>query len=92
MIFTDCDLKRFKLWTYDYFATDKFYCRTYEIIALLSRLEAAEHVIDRLSKCQGQHPSSEDDETYCESCGNVGWYCNSWIGPAISAWRKSKGE
>jgi len=47
MIFTDCDLKRFKLWTYDYFATDKFYCRTYEIIALLSRLEAAEEIVNR---------------------------------------------
>ncbi len=50
--FTDSDLKRFSQWAFDCWETDKFYCRTHEIEALLARLEAAENYIAHTARFQ----------------------------------------
>lgn len=68
IIFTDEDLKRFKIWTDDCFDTDKFDCRTSEMVALLDRLEAAERVCNHIK--ENGFPKSLRDKAYD--------YMNAW--------------
>lgn len=74
--FTDKDLKRFKSWIDDCYESDKFYCRTSEIEALIARMEAAELCLEipHMKHTEG------NDDMECTFCSRY------------KAWRKVTGK
>ena len=66
-VFSDEDIRRFEDWAIDCYTSDKFYCRTHDIHALLARLKAAEIL------AHARHDSSKvylaKLEAWRKSCG-----------------------
>lgn len=81
--FTDDDLKWFNEWIIDCYESNKFYCRTHEIEALLARLEAAEKVIRSVPDIawfKRVFPLDQTDAVLCEQ-----------FLEDLKAWRKACG-